>query len=334
MKCLVTGGTGLIGSHLTDYLIEQGHEVEVIDNDYKNKDWLNDKVRRYHKLNLTSDDLNDVDFEIFDVVYHCAAYAAEIMSLFKPEFVIKNNIVSSTRLMKECVKASVPRFVHTSSMATYGKGSPPFKETDYCEPADVYGWSKHFVDKLLQVFQETFGLDYTVVKPYNVYGPRQGFINGGIDPYRNVLSIWTNMILNKKKPFVYGDGLQQRSFTYVDDFIPWFAKAGMQSNCINEVINIGSNEPVSLRQAAAVLCKEMDFPSFDFADGRPQEVKYAYCDTTKAKDLLGFEQKTTFKEGVHKLCEWAKSVGPKHFDYINDYEIEKNVPSQWKKRML
>ena len=218
-KILVTGGAGFIGSHLAEGLVNQGHEVVVLDD---LSGGFEDNVVKGASLvqgSVTDVLLVDTLFskERFEYVYHLAAYAAEGLSHFIKRFNYTNNLIGSVNLINAAVNYGVKCFVFTSSIAVYG-ASPelPMTEMTIPHPEDPYGIAKLAVEQELAVSKQMFGLDYVIFRPHNVYGERQ---NIG-DKYRNVVGIFMNQILQGKPMTVFGDGTQTRAFSYIGDLVP------------------------------------------------------------------------------------------------------------------
>src|SRR6266511_4681292 len=219
---LVTGGAGFIGSHVTEALIERGHSVEVlvdlsggfIENviDGATFVWgsIND-VDRYNEL---------FEQTRFEYSYHLPAYAPEGLSHFIKRFNYNNNLIGSINLINAAINTRVRCFVFTSSIAVYGSSPElPMTEATYPHPEDSYGIAKLAVEQELKACKEMFGLDYIIFRPHNVYGERQ---NIG-DKYRNVVGIFMNQILQDKPMTVFGDGAQNRAFSYIGDVAPIIA---------------------------------------------------------------------------------------------------------------
>lgn len=216
---LVTGGAGLIGSHVAEELVRRGNHVLVLDD-----------LSGGFSDNIVSDaqfikgSINDVDlvnhlFEEnhFDYVFHLAAYAAEGLSHFIKRFNYNNNLVGSVNLINASVNSGVKCFIFTSSIAVYGTSPElPMTEESPAHPEDSYGIAKLAVEQELRVCKEMFDLDYIIFRPHNVYGERQ---NIG-DKYRNVVGIFMNQILQNKPMSVFGDGMQTRAFSYIGDVAP------------------------------------------------------------------------------------------------------------------
>lgn len=334
MKILVTGGTGFIGSHLVDYLINKDDRNEVIVTDNLSGGKLRNLNPKAEFFEMDVRDKNALESVMKDVeiVYHTAAYAAEIMSLFRPVFVTEVNVLGSMNVIKAAINSGVKKFVFVSSNSVYGKQKIlPYTEDMVCKPDDIYAIGKLAIERSLNVMQELYGMDYTIIRPHNVMGPRQNIS----DPYRNVLGIWFNRIMRNRQPMVYGDGYQKRSFTYITDLVEPIAECAFLGQAQNETFNIGSDEIITLNEAAKEICKVMDFEAgFMRTKGRPQEVKFAYPSHEKAKRLLNYEAKVPFKEGIKLMADWVKTQPVQQFVFFDRLEIEKKVPKVWKEKLL
>ncbi len=327
MKILVTGGAGFMGSHLVDYLINEGHDVTIIDNLFGGYNENINKSANFIQGDLTNrkDCENAVKGQ--DIVYHLAAHAAEGQSVFCPIFNTNVNYIGFLELVRAVINEGIGKFVFTSSMAVYGKKPKlPMREDMLREPEDPYGIAKAACERILEIYRSVFGLDYVIIRPHNVYGPRQNLC----DPYRNVIGIFMNRIMKGKPPIIYGDGIQTRAFTYIDDCTPYIAKAGFTKKAYGEIINIGNETPTTIKDLADIVLKAMDSKiKPEYAPARPQEVKHAYCSSEKARKLLGYETSTPIEVGVKKMAEWAKSIGPKTCKYWDRFEITRNAPDVW-----
>src|SRR6187551_2658791 len=212
---LVTGGAGFIGSHVAKHCLNEGHTVVVLDDLSGGfEDHLPEGVT-FIKGSVTDHQLVSELFEKykFDYIYHLAAYAAEGLSHFIRRFNYENNLIGSVNLINEAVKHQCKCFVFTSSIAVYGPGQLPMNEEMTPVPEDPYGVSKYAVELDLKAAHEMFGLDYIVFRPHNVYGENQNIA----DKYRNVIGIFMNQIMQEKPLTIFGDGLQTRAFSFIDD---------------------------------------------------------------------------------------------------------------------
>ena len=196
-KSLITGGAGFIGAHLTRELLSLGHEVVVLDD---LSGGFQENVPSAAKLvvgSITDHSLIDSLFEQhrFDYCYHLAAYAAEGLSHFIRRFNYTNNLIGSVNLINASVRYEVKRFVFTSSIAVYGAGELPLRESNTPHPEDPYGIAKLAVEMDLAAAKSMFGLESTIFRPHNVYGE---FQNLG-DRYRNVVGIFMNQIMQEPR---------------------------------------------------------------------------------------------------------------------------------------
>ena len=331
MKILVTGGAGFMGSWLVDELISRGHEVISVDN------LLGGSMRNVNpkctflKMDVRNSKKVESVCEGVKVIFHLAAYAAEGQSLFSPIQINDININPMNNLLVATVNKDVEKFVFTSSMAVYGDQEPPFREDMPRKPEDPYGCAKAYCERMLEIFSKTYGFKYTIIRPHNVYGPRQNMA----DPYRNVLMIWINRIMRGKPPLIYGDGEQMRAFSYIEDVTPALANAAFREETDGEIINLGSNEPVTINKACRIVLEAMRSklePVYE--EERLADVKMAYSEIKKSEKLLNYITKHTIKDGVSKTATWAKKIGPQEPTYTFPLEILKRAPRVWKEKLI
>ncbi|MFH1978378.1 MAG: NAD-dependent epimerase/dehydratase family protein [Candidatus Aenigmatarchaeota archaeon] len=330
-KCLVTGGAGFMGSWLVDYLLEKGHEVTSADNlsggFMRN---VNEKCK-FVEMDLRNRKKVDEVVKGQDIIFHLAAYAAEGQSVFSPIEINDINITPMNNLLVSAVNNDIKRFVFTSSMAVYGHQEPPFNETMLPKPADPYGCGKHYCEEMLKIFSNTYDFEYVIIRPHNVYGPRQNIA----DPYRNVLGIWMNRIMANKRPFIYGDGEQTRAFSYIEDVTHSIMNAGFSDSAKNQIVNTGSEEVVTINQACNMV---LDILNSDikpeYTEERPCEVKHAHCTTDKSQEVLGYKTTHTLKEGTQRMFKWAQKLGPQKPTYRVPIEVKKKVPRVWEEKLI
>jgi UDP-glucose 4-epimerase len=328
---LITGVAGLLGSRMADWIVENHPEYEVVGIDNLFGGYIenvNEKVI-FYKRELGEDDISDIfEKHNFKYVYHFAAYAAEGLSYFMPIFNDKNNMLSTDSILKECVIHGVERLIYTSSMAVYGHGSGnPFDENDIPNPIDPYGVSKYGCEKNIQIFGEHFGLDWCIIRPHNVMRVKQNIW----DKYRNVLGIWMYQILNNLPISVYGDGEQTRAFSYIDDCLESFWNAAVFESASKQIINVGGINGYTINEAAEILCDITGYDKSNITHLEPRhEVKWCVPSYQKSIDLLGYTEKTSLKEGLTKMWEWAKTQPNRERYKWENYEITKGIYSYWK----
>lgn len=328
-KSLVTGGAGFIGAHVTNELIEMGHQVVVLDDLSGGfEDNVNPKAE-FVKGSITDYELIQELFEKhqFDYVYHLAAYAAEGLSHFIRRFNYNNNLIGSVNLINESVKHKVKCFVFTSSIAVYGEGQLPMREDMIPQPEDPYGVAKFAVEQDLKCAHEMFGLDYIIFRPHNVYGEYQ---NIG-DRYRNVIGIFMNQLLQGKSLTVFGDGEQTRAFSYISDVAPYIAKSVEIDRAYNEVFNIGGDVDYTVNELAETVQEVMGIQQpINHLPAR-NEVMHAYSDHSKAKDIFNISGDfVSLKDGVKKMADWVAQVGARETPKFSNIEITEKLPPVWK----
>ena len=327
---LITGVAGLLGSRFADWIIENKQDFNVIGIDDLSGGYIenvNGNVK-FIKGNLLDIDLDTVFKENkISYVFHFAAYAAEGLSPFIRAYNYNNNLIVTAKLINASIKHSIERFVFTSTLAVYGHGNGGlFDENDIPKPIDPYGVAKFACEMDLQIAGEQHGLDWCIIRPHNLYGIKQNIW----DKYRNVLGIWINQNLNSKPITIFGDGLQTRAFSYIDDSLEPLWNAGLSSKSKNKIINLGGIKESSILNAAHILLNIMGSGSIIHYEER-HEVKHSIPTYQKSVDLLKFEHKTNLEDGLKSMWEWSKKQ-PKREMYVwENYELEKGIYSYWKK---
>lgn len=334
MKVLITGVAGFMGSHLADEFLKRGHQVYGIDNlvgGYK------DNV----PLGVTwwEADLGDFDvvspmFVGMDLVVHTACTAYEGLSVFSPSLVTRNTSHITTTAVSASIAGGVKKFVHMSSMARYGtQDTVPFTEDMIPKPQDPYGIAKYAAELLIKNICETNGMEYVILVPHNIIGPRQKYD----DPFRNVASIMINRMLKGQQPIIYGDGSQMRCFSFMEDVINPLMIA-CETDVVNgQIINIGPDEEfITINELAEKIANILKFKLDPiYMPGRPQEVKHANCSADKARNMLGYKTSTSLEQGLTELVEWIRIKGTKDFDYHLPLEfINDKTPKTWVDRLM
>ncbi|SDN05068.1 UDP-glucose 4-epimerase [Daejeonella rubra] len=325
---LITGIAGLLGSRMARWILINQPEYSIIGIDNLSGGYLENVPEGVHfyQADLSKDNLTHV-FEIYNIeyVYHFAAYAAEGLSPFIRQYNYTNNLVATANVINKCIEFGVTRLIFTSSMAVYGNGNPPFDENDLQSPIDPYGVAKYACEMDIQIAGNQHGLDWCIIRPHNVYGDNQNIW----DRYRNVLGIWMFQKLNDKPFTIYGDGKQQRAFSYMDDcLLPlWIAATSEQSS--KQIINLGGTKEISIHEAAEILSKIVGGAEIQFLEPR-HEVKHAFPTYKKSVDILGYKDITTLENGLHKMWEWAKLQPKRPRQEWISYELEKGIYQFWK----
>ena len=332
-RVLVTGGAGFIGSHLVDYLVKKGNVVTSVDDLSGGYRENINKNGSFIKLDLR--DLKKTKLAVLkarpDIIYHLAADATEGRSQFTPIECTGRNYQSTLNLLVSAINSKVKRFIFTSSMAVYGAQKAPFNEAMPTRPEDIYGISKASSEKAVEILSKVHGMEYVIIRPHNVYGPRQNMA----DPYRNVIAIFMNRILQGKAIYIYGDGEQKRAFSYVSDMIPAIAETGFIRSANGEIFNLGSDTPFTINNLVKTLSEVSGKKiAIEHIKSRPQEVKLAYCKHDKAKRILKFSDKTKLSQGLLEMWKWALDRGSQTPKYMDMEIISSQTPTTWKKHLI
>jgi len=335
MKVFISGVAGFLGSHLADAFLARGDQVVgcdtliggYIENIPAGVDFYRGDCNELEKLRKAMRGV--------DVVYHCAAIATEGLSVFSPHENARNGFAASAAMFSAACSNRVKRVVFCSSMARYGtQDVMPFTEEMVPKPEDPYGVGKWASELLLKNLAETHGIEWAVCVPHNIYGPRQKYD----DFARNVVAIFTNRMLQGRQPYIYGDGSQQRCFSYYTDDIEPMVRMAVDPRAVGECVNIGPDtEVTTVLDVAKMVAEVLNFPLDPiFKPSRPREVHLAHCSADKARKLLGYEPKVKLADGLEKTVAWIQEKGPKPFSYHHlDIEIDSALlPETWARRLL
>lgn len=308
-RIFITGGAGFIGSHLVERIID-GNEIVVFDTLYRNALQYT-KLGKYKNLKLIKGDVLDVNaveknIANSDIVIHMAAIAGIKTAVEKPTTTLRINLIGSYNVLEACRKKDVDRFISFSTSEVYG---PRIYEADEAgmttlgpigKPRWVYAMSKLASEFLADGYHREYGIKFTSVRPFNVYGPRQ-IGEGAIH----------NFIVNaiKNEPLiVHKPGSQIRAWCYVDDVIDAMEKILTTSKSEGEVFNIGNPQATSttLQTAKTVIRLSNSKSKIELIDFKHPEVDIRVPSIEKARRILGFEPKVSFEEGISKTIEWYK----------------------------
>jgi len=329
---LVTGAAGFIGTHVVRELQKMPDNLNIIALDDLSGGFIENIPAGVTFIEgSVTDTLLIADLfkkYQFSYVYHLAAYAAEGLSHFIRRFNYKNNLIGSINLINESVKAGTKCFVFTSSIAVYGAIEPPMVEDKTPHPEDPYGISKLAVEMDLKAAHSMFGLNYVIFRPHNVYGEYQNLA----DPYRNVIGIFMKQIFEGQPMTIFGDGNQQRAFSYVGDVAPLIAKAPMVPGAINQVFNVGADTPYTINELAIKIASSLGKPDHPTVHLPPRnEVEIAYSDHSKARSVFKVTAQTDLNNGLSKMAMWAKNITLRPLKPFTAIEVGKNMPPNWLK---
>tara|TARA_B100000378_G_scaffold228015_1_gene192370 strand:- start:343 stop:999 length:657 start_codon:yes stop_codon:yes gene_type:complete len=213
-------------------------------------------------------------------------------------------------------------------MARYGNQQTPFTEDMNPKPVDPYAISKVAAENVLMNLCELNNIEWIIAVPHNIIGPRQKYD----DPFRNVVSIMINRMLQNKAPIIYGDGEQKRCFSYIDDCLSCLIPMLDQKNLNKQIVNIGPDEEFVTINKVSEICSNIIRSNLKpiYKEDRPQEVKNACCSADKARKMLNYKTKTDLKTGILKTYDYIKKRGAKPFEYHINLEIKNELtPETW-----
>lgn len=294
MKYLVTGGAGFIGSNLVDALLAEGHEVIVLDNlSTGRRENLNPKAT-FIEADIT--DLHAIKpaFAGVDGVFHVAALPRIPLSIAEPAKTNAANVDGTLNVLIAAKEAGVKRLVYSASSSAYGNQEKlPFTEGMPSNPLNPYGLQKYVGELYARLFVDIYGLETVVLRYFNVYGPRMATEGA----YTTVIATFLRQKAAGEKLTICGDGEQTRDFTHVSDAVRANILA-MQSEKVGhgEVLNIGAGANHSVNEIAALVGGETEHLA-----PRPGEMRHTLADNSRARELLGWEPRVAFEEGVAAL---------------------------------
>jgi UDP-glucose 4-epimerase len=327
-KIIITGVAGLLGSRMAEWVLEHHPTYKIIGIDDLSggyREHVPESVE-FHQLDLVKDNVSPL-FSDVEIVYHFAAYAAEGLSPFIRKFNYSCNLVATANVVNACIEHQVGRLVFTSSMAVYGVGEPPFKESDIPAPIDPYGVAKFACEMDIKIAGEQHQLDWCIIRPHNVYGRNQNIW----DRYRNVLGIWMYQYKHDMPFTIFGDGSQIRAFSCIDDCLEPLWKAGNDPRASKQIINIGSWKYYSIKDASEVLKRVIGDGTIKYQESR-HEVKEALPSHEKSIQLLDYEDKTSLEDGLMDMWNWAKDQPNRPQKSWDNYELEKGIYGFWKNK--
>jgi len=304
-KILVTGGAGFIGSNLVDRLINQGHEIVVVDDLSSGKKSYVNPAAKFYKLDIRASRLEKVFArEKIEVVYHLAAQIDVRKSVADPAFDVDINVVGGLNLLENCRRFKVKKIIFSSTGGAIYGDAEEIPTTEYAPtyPVSPYGINKLAFEKYLNYYFQVYGLNYTILRFANVYGPRQ--FKGG---EAGVIAIFIDNAVKGLESKQYGDGKQTRDFVYVDDITRALALA-RDIDCRGE-INIGLGREVNLLEIRQEIEAALGEPiKVKEEQGKAGEQRRSVLSRERAKAVLNWEPEVDLKEGIKRTISWAKSV--------------------------
>jgi len=307
MKYLVTGGAGFIGSNLVRKLLEMNEDVRILDNFATGKrenilPLINNPHLTVIEGDLRSFHIVRTAVKGVDYILHQGALPSVPRSINDPITTNDVNILGTLNILEAAKEFGVKRVICASSSSIYGNSKTlPKIETMPVNPMSPYALTKYAQERYSQIYYNLYGLETVALRYFNVFGPNQ-------DPtsqYSAVIPKFIKLMIEDKEPVIYGDGTQSRDFTYVDNVVYANLLACNAEKAAGEVINIACGESYTLRELVKmineILGKNIE-PKFD--PERPGDVKHSWAGIEKAKELLDYEVKVVFKEGLARTINF------------------------------
>src|SRR3990170_257278 len=308
MRILITGGAGFIGSYLCEKYTKEGHTVLCLDN-FLSGNLLNVRHLLIHQnFKLIKGDILDFDLlerisRDVDVIFHLAAQIHVDRSYVEPRLTFEINVMGTQNVLEVARIFDVKKVVHASTSEVYGSAQcVPIDEKHPLDAPHPYGASKIAADRMCHAYVQTYGMDISIVRAFNIFGPRQRDIG-----YGGVISIFTKRVLNNMPPIIYGGGRQTRDYTYVDDAVTAYDLVLKHEGPLPGPVNFGSGKEVSILDLAHTiidLCGKGGEIKPVHVEPRPAEVERLIANATKGKEVLGWEPQVGLKEGLKRFIRW------------------------------
>ncbi len=309
-KALVTGGAGFIGSHIVETLLKNGTETISIDNYFAGKPENLAHLKDYDNFHEVKCDITDFEelkkhFKDVEVVFHQAA-SKKTICLADPRKDLAINAEGAYNLLELSRDTGVRKFVHASTGSVYGEAQYyPQDEKHPLNPTSYYGVSKLAGERYVNVFNHLYDLDVTMLRYFHIYGPRQESSDVG-----GVVSIFARRLLNGDPITIFGDGTQQRSFTWVNDVVEANLKSATMPVANAKVYNCASGITVTIDELAQMVAEilEVENPVINYGDWTPGDIKVFNIDNSLIKKDLNIEFETDFRAGLAKTINWARDL--------------------------
>jgi dTDP-L-rhamnose 4-epimerase len=348
-RILVTGGAGFVGSHTVDALLAQGHEIRVFDNLTEQVHGEGPPSYLAKNIDFRLGDIRDINavrsaVEDIDVVYHLAAAVGVGQSMYEIARYMEINTQGTANLLQALLdrKSKVERLIVASSMSIYGEGQYKCEEHGILAPsprpalqlrdkdwevhcsqcgralkpvataedkplqcASIYALSKKDQEEMVLLFGRTYDVPVVALRYFNIFGTRQALSN----PYTGVAAIFGSRLLNRNAPMIFEDGEQKRDFVSVHDVVQANILAMENAEANGHALNIGSGEPITIRDVASIMSEQFEGAADQEITGRYRagDIRHCYADISLARKVLGYSPRFGFRDGVGELIEWLRS---------------------------
>lgn len=302
---LVTGGSGFIGSHIIEALLNKGEKVKAIDNfSTGNKENLKAIINDIELIegDITDDQVLKQAIKGVDIIFHQAAVPSVPKSIKDPIKSNHVNVSGTLQLLHTAMENGVSRFIYAASSSAYGNSTIlPKQEDMIATPLSPYAVSKYTGELYCKVFYEIYGLETISLRYFNVFGPKQD----ADAEYAAVIPKFIQSILVNQLPTIYGDGTQSRDFTYIENVVSANLLAAQASQLSGEVINVGSGKSIDLNNLVTRISRIVGKQIKPvYAEKRQGDVEHSLADIQRAYKLIGYKPIISFEEGLRKTIKW------------------------------
>lgn len=303
---LITGGAGFIGSHIADKLIDD-NKVTIIDN-LSTGNLKNLKEPEHENLKILKEDIRNSNFNELtsgiDYIFHLAAMSSVPLSIEKPVECHEINVNATVKLLKSAVNNDVEKIIFSSSSSVYGDNkNMPLKETEPPMPTSPYAASNASCELYLKSFYESYGLNYTALRYFNVFGPKQDKSS----QYAAVIPNFISAILKGKQPEIYGDGEQTRDFVYIEDIVK--ANINACKSDYNGIINVASGEKLTINKLYEIIKDTLGSDlEPKYLPERPGDIKHSLADVTNMEKINLKIDSTNFEKQLVQTVKWFETI--------------------------
>ena len=303
---LITGGLGFIGSHIADELIDN-NKITIVDN-ISTGALKNLKNPEHENLKIVIEDLSNANLDELlkdiDYIFHLAAMASVPLSVDDPVGCTENNVNATIKLLESAVKNDVKKIIFSSSSAVYGENlNMPLKESELPMPTSPYAASKASCELYLQSFYDSYGLNYTALRYFNVFGPKQDKNS----QYAAVIPNFISALLEGRQPVIYGDGEQTRDFIFVKDIVQANIKA-CESD-YNGIVNVASGKKLSVNRLYEIIKETLGSDvEAEYLPERAGDIKHSLADVSNLEKINFKSDSDNFEEQLKETINWFKTV--------------------------
>ena len=310
-KILITGGLGLIGSSITERLIADGYDVILLDNFSTN---VQSKMKKCEiiKVDITNlKELNKIKISGVSTILHLAGQSSGPKSYDYPELDANINIVGTLNILRFCETNKIKRIIFASTFTVYGDpiDKEILNESDVCNPKSIYGISKLACENYIKILAPKYGLNYDILRMFNVYGPGQDLKRKD----QGMVSIFLSYVREGNHVPVMGSLNRYRDLIYIDDVVDCWILCLKNKSYTNEIYNLGSGKKSFIGEMINDIIyveNKVGKVKVEEVGATPGDLKGCFADISKIKNNLGFKPQTNLKEGLQKFKAWADEVYP------------------------